>query len=103
MEIPPCTEGKHSTTDLPPQIEKNTPQQQQPGDPGLFERLEVRAPTPSRTPVPAAPRSRGPTPPPESEDDDPDLEIADGRMCRRKGCGAVYRAGQSRDGERCVH
>jgi hypothetical protein len=31
------------------------------------------------------------------------VEIPDGRVCRRKGCGATYTKGSSREGEKCVH
>ena len=103
MSIPPCTEGKHSTTDLPPQIEKKT---------GSVVDLPP-ASTPSVTGEPAIPRApiataaspapQSPAPPPESESDDPALEIPDGRVCRRRGCDASYKPGASRDGETCVH
>ncbi|KAK1757462.1 cysteine and histidine-rich domain-containing protein [Echria macrotheca] len=100
MSIEPCTEGKHSTTDLPPKIEKK-----EAPDPALLQAATTNlAPAPPRMPV-AAPQS-APTPPPppaESEDDEEGIEIPDGRMCRRKGCGAVYKAGSSREVEECVH
>lgn len=38
-----------------------------------------------------------------SDDDDESLEIPDGRICRRKACGAAYKKGASREGESCVH
>ncbi|KAJ2906060.1 Cysteine and histidine-rich domain-containing protein [Zalerion maritima] len=100
MDIPPCTEGKHSTTDLPPGIESKP----QTADSALIKKLEGLEPVPSRAPV-AAPKqvNTAPPPPPESEDDDPDLEIPDGHICRRKGCGQSYKAGQSREGEQCIH
>lgn len=99
MDIPPCTEGKHSTTDKPPEIEAKT----QAPDSGLLQKLEKLEPVPGRAPI-AAPKSVAtpPPPPPESEDDDPSLEIPDGRMCRRKGCGQSYKAGSTRDGEKCI-
>lgn len=62
---------------------------------------------PTRTPVAAPTPSSAaaiPPPPPESEDDDPALEIPDGKVCRRKTCGAAYKKGQARsDDEKCVH
>ncbi len=67
------------------------------------------APTPSLPAMPRAPiavptsASTPPPPPPESEDDDPALEIADGKTCRRRGCGVTYKKGSSREGETCVH
>lgn len=104
MEIEPCTQGKHSTTDIPPQIEKKE------ADPDLVKevtnetaaspgpalpRAPINAPTPTQTPPP---------PPPESDDDDASLEIPDGRTCRRRACGGVYKKGAERnDKENCVH
>ena len=105
MEIPPCTTGVHSTTDKPPQIEeKRTPED----DAALNRKIEAMnesaAKDPGRAPVQAAQQTPAqPAPPPESEDDEPGLEIPDGAECRRKMCGAKYKKGQSRDGEKCVH
>ncbi|KAL2017553.1 hypothetical protein VTK56DRAFT_1987 [Thermocarpiscus australiensis] len=97
MAIEPCTEGKHSTTDLPPKIEKKE------ADPALLEASNL-PPPPPRAPV-AAPQHipTPPPPPPESEDDDETIEIPDGRVCRRKGCGVAYKKGSSREGETCVY
>jgi hypothetical protein len=105
LSIPPCTTGKHSTTDLPPQIEKKTggdidefpnssPPISKPATPTLESSLRgpVTAPVPTATPPP---------PPPESEDDDPTLEIPKGKMCRRKTCGTSYEGGE-RVNEKCV-
>ncbi|EGZ77563.1 CS-domain-containing protein [Neurospora tetrasperma FGSC 2509] len=98
MTIEPCTEGKHSTTDLPPKIEKNE------ADPALLESLAATPPPPTRTPVPVAQHAPTPPPPaPESDDDEEGIEIPDGRVCRRKACGATYQKGASREGEKCVH
>lgn len=105
LEIQPCTEGKHSTTDLPPEIEKKT------GDtvdadatPTLASKLdELAATPPSRAPVAQA-TTPAPPPPLESEDDEPSLEIPDGKACRRRTCNASYKKGQERtDNEKCVH
>lgn len=96
MAIEPCTEGKHSTTDLPPKIEKRE---------AAVDPASSLAPPPPRTPL-AAPQHipTPPPPPPDSEDDDEALEIPDGAVCRRKGCGATYHGkGASREGEECVH
>ncbi|KAK3354816.1 HSP20-like chaperone [Neurospora tetraspora] len=100
MAIEPCTEGKHSTTDLPPKIEKKE------ADESLLEAQAANAantlPPPPRAPV----AQHAPTPPPpapESEDDEEGIEIPDGRVCRRKACGATYQKGASREGEKCVH
>ncbi|TEA09964.1 Cysteine and histidine-rich domain-containing protein 1 [Colletotrichum sidae] len=101
MTIPPCTTGKHSTTDLPPEIEKK---QTDPAAAALLEKLES-APVPARKPLSAQPQAAPspPPPPPESESDDASLEIPDGATCRRKTCSATYRKGAARDGESCVH
>ncbi|RYC55212.1 hypothetical protein CHU98_g10994 [Xylaria longipes] len=108
LEIAPCTEGKHSTTEHPPKIEKKelaadvAPTSQSLSD-KLAEAVSAAAATPSRAPLapqaaPAAP------PPPESEDDEPSLEIPDGKACRRKACNTIYKKGQPRsDDEKCVH
>ncbi|KJR86603.1 uncharacterized protein SPSK_10965 [Sporothrix schenckii 1099-18] len=108
MEITPCTEGKHSTTDLPPKVEKKE-------TPADVQAVPV-APTtaaPSTETLGLAAAAAGaatqpPPPQPESDDDDPSLAIPDGRMCRRRGCGVAYKAGTKRGGsdadpERCVH
>jgi hypothetical protein len=97
MTIEPCTEGKHSTTDLPPKVEKKE------ADPALLAAANLPAPPP-RAPV-VAPQHipTPPPPPPDSEEDDETIEIPDGRVCRRKACGAAYKKGSSRDGESCVH
>ncbi|PKS06628.1 hypothetical protein jhhlp_007377 [Lomentospora prolificans] len=106
MTIPPCTEGKHSTTDKPPEIEKK----EQTSDADLASKIDqlnaaaAAADVPSRKPI-AAPQ-HVPTPPipaPESEEDEPSAEIPDGATCKRKGCGVVYKAGSSRDDEKCLH
>lgn len=100
MEIPPCTEGQHSTTDKPPELEKKAAAET---DSELAAKIEsLNASVPERKPV--APQ-HVPTPPPpqaESEDDDPSLEIPDGKACRRRGCKAEYSKGASREGESCV-
>jgi hypothetical protein len=103
MAIPPCTTGQHSTTDLPPQIEKK----EAPAD--------IPAPTPSPAPStddaparkPISAPQHAPTPPPpapvDEENDDPSLPIPDGATCKRKACGATYKAGQDREQESCTH
>jgi hypothetical protein len=100
LSIAPCTEGRHSTTDLPPKIEK-PPSSDTPDLISKLESLQAAATAPARTPV--APRSAAATPPPESDEDDASLEIPDGKACRRRACGKAYKAGQSRDGEECVY
>lgn len=100
MAIPPCTEGRHSTTDFPPKVE----QKEDKVDPALVEKLAASSMTPGRKPI-AQPQAAPtpPPPPPESEDDDPAIEIPDGTHCRRKTCGAKYTKSSNRDGETCVH
>lgn len=98
MSIEPCTEGKHSTTDLPPKVEKKAPEQ--------IDLQEPQTPAPApRGPVTVGQAASTPPPPePESEDDDPTLEIPDGRTCKRRGCGAAYEKSKARGGdEKCVH
>ncbi|KEY65182.1 hypothetical protein S7711_08290 [Stachybotrys chartarum IBT 7711] len=101
MEIPPCTTGVHSATDKPPAMEEK-PQQD---DAALAKKIDnLNASTPTRQPIQAAQAAPSPPPPPpESEEDDPNLEIADGQNCRRRACGAKYKKGSPRDGEKCVH
>lgn len=105
LSIPPCTEGKHSTTDFPPEIEKKTGDSTDTGTPSLASKLTNAVESiPIRAPIATQPAPTALPPPPESEDDDPSLEIPDGRNCRRKGCEATYRKGQARsDDEHCVH
>ncbi|KAI9051050.1 hypothetical protein LZ554_005158 [Drepanopeziza brunnea f. sp. 'monogermtubi'] len=100
LSIPPCTSGKHSTTDLPPTIEKK--QGEALDVPVPANNPNTPAPEPSRGPV-SAPQATAtpPPPPPESEDDEPSLEIPAGKLCRRKACGQSYN-GEGRDGEKCV-
>jgi hypothetical protein len=101
LAIPPCTVGKHSTTDVPPTIEKK---QVNASDIPVASQSSPATPEPSRAPVAAAalPTATPPPPPPESESDDPSLEIPKGKLCRRKGCGQAYTGG-SRDNEKCVY
>ncbi len=96
MEIPPCTTGKHSTTDLPPAIEHKekpsisvVPSRPSPQEQPALPRAPIAVPSGPPTPAP---------PPEESEDDDPALTIPEGRVCRRRGCGAVYQSGPRGDG-----
>ncbi|KAI1747566.1 HSP20-like chaperone [Xylaria castorea] len=109
LEITPCTEGKHSTTDHPPKIDKKelatdvAPTTQSLSD-KLAEAVSAAATTASRAPLAPQATPTAPPPPPESEDDEPSLEIPDGKVCRRKACNAVYKKGQPRsDDEKCLH
>ncbi|KAI4861010.1 integrin beta-1-binding protein [Hypoxylon rubiginosum] len=104
LEIPPCTEGKHSTTDLPPEIEKKAPETADANATSLASKLAEAVSAPSRAPLTPQPAPTAPPPPPESEDDEPSLDIPDGKACRRKGCHATYKKGQARsDDEKCAH
>ncbi|KAI1822409.1 Pyruvate/Phosphoenolpyruvate kinase-like domain-containing protein [Xylaria intraflava] len=105
LEIPPCTEGKHSTTDRPPKIEKKEQATDvNPATQSLSEKLSEAVTTFARAPLAPQPAPTAPPPPPESEDDEPSLEIPDGKTCRRKGCNVTYKKGQSRsDDENCIH
>jgi hypothetical protein len=102
LSIPPCTTGKHSTTDKPPAIEKTQPDANSaptltinpPPEPSASSRAPIAAPQPTPTPPPPAP---------ESEDDDPGLEIPDGSICRRRACGQRYKAGSDRKDEKCIY
>ncbi|ESZ90302.1 integrin beta-1-binding protein [Sclerotinia borealis F-4128] len=99
LAIPACATGKHSTTDLPPQVEKK------PAPDASTQATPAPSPPPesSRAPIAPAPQSTAtpPPPPPESEDDDASLEIPVGKTCRRKACGKQYE-GKGRAGEKCV-
>ncbi|KAI0547610.1 Pyruvate/Phosphoenolpyruvate kinase-like domain-containing protein [Xylaria curta] len=105
LEIAPCTEGKHSTTDYPPKIEKKELENDvAPTTQSLSDKLAEAVSTPSRAPLAPQATPTAPPPPPESEDDEPSLEIPDGKVCRRKTCNAVYKKGQPRsDDEKCLH
>lgn len=105
MEIDPCTEGKHSTTDLPPAVEKK----EVPADAAVLKEASnantSAGPAMPRAPINAAtPTATPPPQEPDSEDDDPALDIPDGRTCRRHACGASYNKSSGRsDEENCVH
>lgn len=102
MEISPCTEGKHSTTDKPPEIEKAKPET----DSELAAKIENlnASAAPTRKPVVAPQHVPTPPPPqPESEDDDPSIEVPDGAACKRRGCHAKYTKGTNRESESCVY
>ncbi|CAK7567715.1 MAG: hypothetical protein SEPTF4163_005683 [Sporothrix epigloea] len=122
MAIPPCASGKHSTTDVPPKMEKKTDMLADAAVKVVDQKKKEASlgPAMPRTPLPIPTREKlsadtatetAPVaaiqpalPPPESDDDDPTLAISDGRICRRRGCGVAYIAGSSRsDGENCVH
>lgn len=133
MEITPCTEGKHSTTDLPPKVEKKKEAADvlpvPAAKPASSSSEDTLGPAMPRTPIamptrekPTEPSSstsstaaapavaaaaQPPPPPPESDDDDPALEIPDGRLCWRRGCGVAFKKGTKRgpdgDAEKCVH
>ncbi|KAK3362145.1 HSP20-like chaperone [Lasiosphaeria ovina] len=104
MAIEPCTEGKHSTTDLPPKIEKKEADPASAPAPAVGDSANPPTPPPPRAPISVA-QAVPPPPPPvlDSEDDEENIDIPDGRVCRRRGCGASYQKGASREGEKCVH
>lgn len=97
MSIEPCTTGKHSTTDLPPAVEKPK------HDPATTATLTEAAPEIPRAPV-TVPTTATPAPVPVevSDSDDATLEIPDGRTCRRKACGQTYKKSDGRANEKCV-
>ncbi|EFX03714.1 cord and cs domain containing protein [Grosmannia clavigera kw1407] len=124
MDITPCAEGKHSTTDLPPKVEKKKESPEAvaaaaaaaaavdaqfgpavPRNPiNVPVREKAAAPAAAGTATSGAPSAPDtPVAPPESEDDEPSLEIPVGRVCRRRGCGVAYAKGGSREAESCVH
>jgi hypothetical protein len=99
LAIPACTVGKHSTTDLPPPVEKK---QVDASEAPVVSSPPAATPEVSRAPLAAPqPTATPPPPPPESGSDDPSLEIPRGKHCRRKGCGYAYTGG-ARDDEKCV-
>ncbi|KAI4214484.1 MAG: hypothetical protein LQ351_002901 [Letrouitia transgressa] len=108
LSIPPCTTGKHSTTDDTPAPEPS-PQQAESDDAFMVhkpiavdEALDNVAT--ARLPQ-ATPKTDVPAPPPESESDDPSLSIPANKPCRRRGCNAVSTqetSASSRDDEECV-
>jgi hypothetical protein len=105
MNIPPCTTGKHSTVDDTPAPEaKPSDEEVEAKIREQKEKAESLQPAVARVAVVAQPPRATPSPaPPEDEDDDPNTPVPDGASCKRRGCGATYKAGQSRDGEECVH
>lgn len=103
MTIPPCTTGKHSTTDLPPLIEKKTADE---STPAPSPSLRAADDAPARMHVSVPQNAPSPSPKPvveESDDDEEGIEVPEGRTCRRKGCGATYKKGQDRGEEKCVY
>jgi len=99
LAIPPCTTGKHSTTDIPPSIEKKQVDTTDAATP--VSKPVTPTPEAARAPI-SAPQATAtpPPPPPESDDDDPSLEIPRGKICRRKACGQSYSG--DREGEKCT-
>lgn len=103
LSIPPCTTGKHSTTDRPPALEKTQPDPSSAAMLSASSTPEVSA-APSRAPI-SAPQPVS-TPPPislDSDSDDPSLPIPDGRICRRRACGQQYKSSEYRKDEKCVY
>lgn len=102
LSIPPCTTGKHSTTDIPPEVEKKQGTDTTSAT-STTPTPRAEAAVPGRQPL-AAPQTIAtpPPPPPESEDDDPALTIPKGKMCRRRACGSSYEGDDTRQGEKCT-
>ena len=105
MTIPPCTTGKHSTVDDTPAPEpKPSDEEVEAKIKEQKEKAENLQPAVARVAVTSQPPRATPSPaPPEDEDDDPDLAVPDGASCKRRGCDATYKSGQSREGEQCIH
>ena len=105
MDIPPCTTGKHSTVDdTPPEAPKPTNEEVEAKIQAQKDQQNSLQPPVARAPIAAQPPRSSPSPaPPEEEDDDPNTPVPDGAGCKRRACGAVYKAGQNRDEESCVH
>lgn len=104
QSIPPCTVGKHSTTEFPLPVEKTE------GASISTAPTPVSSAEPTRVPLNAA-QATPPPPPPaveEPEDDDPALPIKEGTTCKRIKCGVQYtpevRAKREKgEKEECVH
>jgi hypothetical protein len=96
LAIPPCTTGKHSTTDTPPTIEKK---QVDPAN-ATYRPTTTAPEAAPRAPIAPQPTATPPPTPAESEDDDPNLEIPKGKTCRRKACGQQYSG--DRESEKCI-
>jgi hypothetical protein len=108
LSIPPCTAGKHSTTDRPPVLEKPQldPATAPSPSPALSAVLNSASGIPPRQPISLPSRSATASPAPvveESDEDETGIDIPDGRPCKRRGCGHVYKAGDERKDEKCVH
>jgi hypothetical protein len=112
MTITPCTEGKHTTVDDTP-----APTEQKPSDADVEAKIQAQAakqkedaenlpPPVSRQPVAAQsarPTATSTPAPPEDESDAEDAAVPDNATCKRKGCGSVYKSGQNRSEEQCIH
>lgn len=110
LTITPCTIGKHTTVDDTP-----VPAEQKPSDADVEAKIQAQAPKPTnntenlpppvaRQPIAAqSPRPTASPAPPEDESDAEDAVVPDNTTCKRKGCGSVYKQGQDRSKEECVH
>ncbi|KAF2460900.1 CORD and CS domain protein [Lineolata rhizophorae] len=106
LAIPPCTKGKHSTTDeAPPPVQTTTAPAPENAPQPVPSGAEQALPAPlPRIPQAELPQRGGTAAPPEeTEEDEPSLSIPDGQTCRRRGCDAKYTAGSSREEEKCIH
>lgn len=113
LAIPPCTVGRHSTTDLPPDVEKRPAE----SEAELQRKIDAAAaPVLTRTPIavqsqrtqsPAPGQAAAPQQQPESDTDDDSLPIPKGRVCRRRGCEVAYAGDgegkRDKKSEKCVH
>ncbi|QIX01649.1 hypothetical protein AMS68_007166 [Peltaster fructicola] len=110
LTIPPCTTGKHTTVDdtpAPLQVDATAEAR------STEAKIKAAAPVDGNTalppPVPrqainAQPPQPSASPaPPEEESDNATAQPKDGVTCKRKGCDAVYKSGQDRSAEECVH
>lgn len=107
LSIPPCTKGKHSTTDDTPAPESsppsNGPELAAPAIKPITNSKNVPDVEPTSRVLPAAQPGSPPPAPPESDSDDPALSVPPNTTCRRRGCNAcspadtpcVYHPGQA--------
>lgn len=109
MNITPCTTGTHSTVDDTPKEEPKpgyTEEEVAAKIQQAKDKQESLGPAVPRAPIATAqPPRASPSPaPPEVEEDDPSIPVPDNASCKRKACGAVYKAPTPRsDEEQCVH
>ncbi|KAA6411020.1 MAG: hypothetical protein FRX48_05331 [Lasallia pustulata] len=113
LSIPPCTTGKHSTTDdvpvpEPPKADPDATPIPAPTPVGTTTEASNGTTAPSRLPQRAQlppPESPSHAPAPDSDSDDPSLPIPPNTTCRRRACAhtSPTHAPSSRDGEECIY